>query len=185
MQRQPRTTISRKPLALVVSLCLAVSAVLIPVGAHLPRWIEMELVLIAWWVVWVGVLGWLLWRGHVVEDDAEWTKRSKYRAMEVLPWLAASRDFGCIAFGCGEVGLVILAVALIVAAVFAIVEFVIPGIALLLFLSIGGMLARSVNDTHGCEGRVGKSLFWGVAWATVYIGPLAAIVVWVSSLLKH
>ena len=51
-------------------ICFAVSAVLIPVAAHLPHWVEFELVLAAWWVVWVIALSWLLVNAHFVSHDA-------------------------------------------------------------------------------------------------------------------
>lgn len=194
MNQPQRPKISRKPLVLAVSLCLAISAILIPVGAHLPRWIETEMVLAAWWLVWTIALAVILYRGHKVDDDAAWIggNRTKSLLKKVNDGPSSDLLGGCadpsgcfIDETCFTVVLAILGLILIGVSFFLIVEFVIPAIALLLLASIGGMFARAVNDTHGCEGRVGKSLFWGVAWATVYIGPLAAIVVWVSSLLKH
>jgi len=99
----------------------------------------------------------------------------------MLDW---STDIGCALSGCvGEIGLIILAIVLIIAGLLAVIEFVIPAIAILLFLSIGGMLARAVNDKHHCEGRLGLSVLWGAVWATVYVGPVAAIVIWVTALL--
>jgi len=181
-----RPKVSRKPIVLLVSLCLIVSAVLIPVALKLPRWVEIELVLGAWWLVWVIAMVVLLYRGHAVDDDAEWMGGRGKRSRAALDWLSIfPGDIGCLFEGCSEVLIAILAFLLLGLAVFVVVELIIPAIALLLLASIGGMFARAVNDTHDCQGRLGLSLFWGVLWATVYIGPVAAIAIWVSNYLAH
>ncbi len=46
----------------------------------------------------------------------------------------------------------------------------------LLYFVSRGMLARVVNDRRHCRGSVGRSVLWGLAWATVYTLPLAAAV---------
>lgn len=79
----------------------------------------------------------------------------------------------------------ILAVLLIGFALIVLVEFIIPAVAILLLISIGGMLARAVNDTHECEGRFGMSLLWGFLWATVYTGPVAVIILLVVIALQN
>jgi hypothetical protein len=191
-----RPKISRKPIVLLVSLCLILAAVLIPVGAHLPRWVEIEIVLGVWWLIWVIALTWILHRGHKVEDDANWTgmgsKKGSFldRFMPNSDKYSGCGDFaGCADPGCGEgfggIVVAILALILIGLAVILLVELIIPAIALLLFASIGGMFARAVNDTHDCEGSIGKSLFWGALWATVYIGPVAAVAIWLANYLAH
>lgn len=69
-----------------------------------------------------------------------------------------------------------LVAILLALAVFLLIEFAIPAVALVLLASIGGMLARAVNDRHDCEGRVGLSLAWGLIWSSLYVGPVAAAV---------
>src|SRR6476619_256049 len=54
--------------ALVV--CFIITAVLVPHAAHLPRWVEVELVIGGWWLVWVFALAYLLYRTCGVSDDA-------------------------------------------------------------------------------------------------------------------
>jgi len=49
--------------------CLVLSAVLFPTLLRLPRWIEFELVVAAWWVVWVVALTYLLYTGRGLIDD--------------------------------------------------------------------------------------------------------------------
>jgi hypothetical protein len=194
-QPPQRPKVSRKPIVILVSLCLILSAILIPVAAKLPKLLEAEIVLAAWWLVWVVALTWLLFRGHGVEDDAFWDgvgdKTGSWKR-----WFNSSDRSGCsdIGSGCGDLGcffddgcgsilLAIAAFILIGLAFLLLFELIVPAIALLLLASIGGMFARAVNDNHHCEGKLGLSLFWGAIWATIYVGPVAAIVIWVISLL--
>ena len=181
-----RPLISRKPLVLVMLVCLALSGILIPVGAHLPRWIEAEIVLAAWWVIWVGMLTYLLYQGHVVDDDALEVKFRSGKTGDLLnPFDMIDPLSGCLDGGCQTLALGVLAIGLLIGAVFVMVEFVIPAVAVLLLLSIGGMIARAVNDTNACQGRFGVALLWGSIWSTLYIGPIAALILWLPTILHH
>jgi hypothetical protein len=178
-----RGRVSRKPIAVVVALCLALSAVLIPVALRLPKIAEAEIVVGAWWAVWIGVLTFLLFRGDPVDDDADWIGQGTDRIKGWWDWAGLPWDLGCwFDEGCATVVLAIFVLLFLGLAFILLIEFVIPAIAILLFLSIGGMVARAVNDNHHCEGRFGLSLIWGAIWATVYVGPVAAVVIWVVSL---
>ncbi len=182
-----RQKVSRAAVVGVVTLCLLVSALLLPAAAHLPRFVEIELVLGAWWIVWVVVLTLLLYLGKEVDDShtPHFAARRSKIIWEVF-WLSLQAGGCAVAEGCLIVVVVLLVGVLVALALTLLVELVIPAIALLLLVSIGGMAARAANDTHGCAGRFGMSLLWGMLWATVYVGPLAAIVVWVSVLItKH
>ena len=184
MPPQTRPRVSRKVLVGVVCLCLALAATLLPVSLHLQKWVEAELVLFAWWVVWVCLLAWLLYRGHDVDDDGQ-IRFGGGRTGSCLD-LATYVDPGCGALfgeGCAAALVGVLVSVVLLAAVFLMIEFVVPAIALVLLASIGGMLARAVNDRHDCDGRFWRSLAWGTAWATVYIGPVAAIVIWAGTML--
>lgn len=166
--------VSRKPLALTVLLCLGVLVLVFSVAVKLPRWIEAEIILGIWWGTWVWILSWMLYQGHQVDNDAgvgfggDLSKRIGRGALDSIPC-------GC---GCGEFFLVFLALALLVLFAALLVEFALPALGFLLFLSIGGMFARAINDTHDCEGNLGRSLLWGGLWATLYVGPLIAVVPW-------
>jgi hypothetical protein len=186
MNPDPRPLVSRKPIVLIVGLCFLVSAVLIPVSLHLNRWIEVELVLAVWWLIWFVVMSWLLYEGHAIQDDAEFARPGIKWGGDFLDSAVSAGDLGClIGDGCGEAGLAVVGIVLLLIGVALLIEFIFPAIALLLLASIGGMFARAVNDTHDCEGRIGRSLFWAFAWATLYIGPIAAVVIWVSNYLAH
>jgi hypothetical protein len=166
--------VSRKPLALTVLLCLGVLVLVFSVAVRLPRWIEAEIILGIWWGTWVWILSWMLYQGHQVDDDAEvgfggdFSKKLGHGALESIP-------YGC---GCGEVFLLIAAVLILGLLLALLVEFALPALGFLLFLTVGGMFARAINDTHGCEGNLGRSLIWGGLWATLYVGPLLAVAPW-------
>lgn len=180
-----RRRVSRKPIAVIIALCLILSAALIPVALRLPKIAEAEIVMGVWWVVWVGLLTYLLFRGDPVDDDADWIGQGTDRVRGWWDWASAPWDLGCwFDEGCASVVLAVFAFLFLGLAFILLIEFVIPAIAILLFLSIGGMLARAVNDNHHCEGRLGLSLFWGTIWATVYVGPIAAIVIWVAAVMQ-
>ena len=80
--------------------------------------------------------------------------------------------------------LALAAVAVLVLA-WVFVEILIPLFSILLYGLIRGMLARIVNDDHGCAGQFGKSLLWGTVWASVYTGPMALLVWMVHLVLAH
>lgn len=171
-----RTSLSRRPLALALAACMLVAGLVVPQALHLPRWVEIELVLAAWWLTWCAVLFWILYRGSEVEDDAD-VEFATHRTRSAIQWTFGLGD-SCCWFN--EIGIAVFAVIVALLAVFFLVELAAPAVALLLFLSIGGMVARAVNDRHDCEGRVGPSLLWAVLWSTVYLGPASALAAWLS-----
>lgn len=186
MKRRVRTKVARKALVGVVLGCLVLSAILLPVSLRLPKWVEAEFVLLAWWAVWVGLLTWLLYRGVDVDDDGH-VEFGGGRSNWILD-VAHYADPGWAGMfdeGCGTTIAVVFVALLLVAAVLLVIEFAVPAIALVLLFSIGGMLARAVNDRHDCYGVLWRSLLWGSAWATLYIGPVAAIVLWAGAMLNR
>src|SRR5579871_6372683 len=61
--------VSGQVAALWLVICLLLTAVLIPMALKLPHWIEFEIVLGIWWIVWFSVLSWFLYQGFQVTDD--------------------------------------------------------------------------------------------------------------------
>jgi hypothetical protein len=53
----------------VVGGALVVLAAAVPGALRLPRWIELEVVLAGWWLVWTVALSALLYRGFRVAGD--------------------------------------------------------------------------------------------------------------------
>lgn len=170
----------------LLALCFAVSAILIPVAAHLPRWVEVELVLAAWWATWIVVLATLLYRGHTVSDDASaprWGRKGGNGSD-----LSSAGD-GCFWFGDASclggdvfVGLAIL-IALIVG-LWLLFEFILPALAFLLYLMIHRMLAVVVNAPRICRGSLSRAMGWAVLWASVYTAPLG-LLVWLVHAVEH
>lgn len=183
----PRPQLSGKWSALLLSVCFLASAVAIPVAAHLPEWIEFELVAGVWWLVWVLVLAYLLFNAHEVEDDVDppslGERRSKFFSGDpdgcgTILATEAIQDLGC-GLGCfGEGGAIVGLVLLAVLGIWFAIEFLIPLIAFLLYLAIKGMLSKVVDRECHCEGDGPRSLIWGMIWATVYTAPIA-LAIWV------
>lgn len=174
--------ISRKTIVPIVVTCLAVAALCIPIALHLPRFIEIELVLGAWWLIWTVTLFILLYRGHKVDDDTAVSGWSSSRFGSLDGTWADS--IGCVGDGCAEGFGYLVAGIFVIIGILLLVELIIPGLIILLLLSIGGMTARAINDRHDCDGRFVPSLLWSVVWSTVYTGPLIAIVVAISAYLR-
>ncbi len=166
--------------ALALAACFLVSAMLIPHAAHLPRWIETEMVLGTWWLIWVGVIAWLLCRGCRVGDDM-----ARPALNWNLDWPEGSAGSGDSCAGavidaaCSDAFVIVLAVILTVVGIWFIVEVLVPALAFLLYFVLRSMLALAVNDQRDCGGRPLRALFWSLVWATLYTAPIA-LVVWTA-----
>jgi hypothetical protein len=181
--RLPR--LSGKASAAWLVVCFVLTAVLIPVALRWPTWVKFELVLAAWWVIWLAVLTALLYGGRRVSDD--------HQLGEPRNWFGSAankpqppRDpnsswwdgfFWGWAWGDGEVILIIIGLILLVGLIWFLFEVAIPVLLFLLYFITRGMLARVVNDRHHCRGRVGAAVGWALVWATAYTAPLA-LAVW-------
>jgi hypothetical protein len=80
--RLPR--LSGKASAAWLLFCFLLTALLIPALLRLPRWIDYEIVLAAWWAVWLAVLSRLLYTGQHVADD--------HRLAQPRNWFASNRE---------------------------------------------------------------------------------------------
>jgi hypothetical protein len=176
-------TVSARTTALVVGAALIASAVLLPVSLKLPRWLEVEVVLGAWWAMLVVGLGVLLFRGTRFHED------HRFRIRFDLPELGGGLDVGDP--GCSDIegcaGIVIGVVLAVLAFVAAwiVIELLFPVVFFLLYWLVVKAIARVANDTHGCAGNLGCSLQWGVLWATVYTLPLALVVWGIHAIVPH
>jgi hypothetical protein len=190
MQALALPSVSGKMSALAMFLCLALSAglaYLLSAPLHLPVWVRWEIVVGAWWLVWLLALAHMLYWGKRLSDDhrmgapRSWFGGgSRGSSGGGSGWNLGPVDFQGTGEGCGEgcatVLAVIVAVIAVVAAAWLIIEVIIPALAFLLYVLIRGMLARVVNDRHACTGHLGRSLLWGSAWATAYAAPLAGLI---------
>ena len=180
--------LSASATAVVVTASLAASAVLLPASLKLPRWIEAELVLAAWWVIVTATLAMLLHRGFRLRDDfvyfAPWNRpaapadRSASKASS-----SGSGGSGGCADGCGSVDgdgciagiAVAIALAVAFGAAWVLVELVAPLTFFLTYWLFMRAIGRVANDRHGCEGDLSRSMGWGALWATAYVLPIAAL----------
>ena len=184
-------TVSARTTAVVVGLLLAVTGVLLPVSLKLPRWVEFEIVLIAWWAVLFGALAVLLHRGTRVREDHEFrvrwnlpelgTERSTLgTTLEGWGWLDIA---GCLDLeGCAGVLVGFVLVAVAIAAAWFVLELAFPAVFFLLYWLVVKAIADVANDRHGCEHNLGRAVAWGACWATLYTLPLA-LVVWAVHLI--
>jgi lysylphosphatidylglycerol synthetase-like protein (DUF2156 family) len=205
--------ISGRATALVVCASLAASAILLPASLKLPRWIEAELVLALWWVIVLGALSVLLYRGFRLRDDyvyfapwdrpsspsegADGAKKGKISSSNS----GSSSSSGCSSAdltGCGLDGCsggiegegclaaIVVGIGLAVAfgAAWVVVELAMPVVFLVMYWAFMRAIGRVANDRHGCEGSLSKSIGWGALWATIYVLPIAALT-WALHLLSR
>src|SRR6266852_3935566 len=95
-ESQSRTTLSESVRLPVVSgkvsagilvACLALTSVLIiPLARRFPPWIDFEIVLVGWWLVWVVALATLLYRGSQISDDHVHSGPRDWLAPFRKPW---------------------------------------------------------------------------------------------------
>jgi uncharacterized protein (DUF983 family) len=200
---QAPSAVSAKVTALVVGASLLLSAVVLPVSLKLPRWIEFEVVLFAWWSILFGTLAVLLYKGTVLRDDYAFSARwglsspnenavgdstaftSSSNASGNSSWLDV--DTGCAEVeGCGGMLAGLIFAALAFAATWILLEVAFPVLLFLAYWLLVGAIGRVVNDKHACESNLARATFWGALWATVYTFPVALVVWGIHTfVLKH
>lgn len=179
----PRVSATWTVIALLASL--GVAALALPRMASLPRWVEAELVVLCWWLVWSAVLSILLYRGFRLEDDwvyftpwDRWRHRAKNNpSSESSPPASSTKskyDIGCA--DDLDAVLVLLVFFVLLGAAWAFVELALPLAFMLAYMLILRALRRVAKDRHGCKGRLGPALGWGVLWATIYVAPLGGVI---------
>jgi hypothetical protein len=155
----------------------ALIAAIAPAALDLPRWIELEVVLLGWWLAWIFALTLLLFRGWRIARDfppslGVAAHQSGGPGERASRWLDVPDPSGCLDLE----GLVwILAVVAGVLLAGVIFEFVVPALFLGVYGLMTAALRRVANDHHDCEGRFVPSLLFGALWATVYTLPLAGL----------
>jgi hypothetical protein len=178
--------ISGAAAALLVLVVLALTAGLIPAVLRFSAFVEWQLTIGAWWLVWSATFGTLLFRGWRVAQDTHamgtmWSQ-GKGCGVEMPSLDGCNFGHGCSdPEGClGAIGMLIVAgLALIFA--WLLVELVLPVIFVAAYWLVVRGLIRVANDHHGCEGDALKSVAWGAIWALLYTAPLAALV-WLGHL---
>jgi hypothetical protein len=181
-------------------------ALLIPSVIKLPLWLDFEIVLAVWWLVWLVVLTRLLYTGQRVAADHQLAAPRNWfgtaapennRQKDPLdirkpksrqPGSGGWGNIGYVggdAEGCLYVLAFIVVAIVLVALIWFLVEIAIPVLFFLLYLMVRGMLAHVINDRHRCRGSVGRALTWGLVWSTLYTVPLAGVVWFVHYILSR
>lgn len=173
--------LSARTTALVMLGAFVLAALLVPGALRLPRWIEAELVLAAWWAIVGTTLATLLYRGYRLEDDYAHfvSPRPRRSSKSRLPDLGDLSGCGDAGEGCVGAAVAIVLVITLFGLSWLVVELVLPVVFLLAYGLFLRAIARVANDRHGCEGALGRALVRGWAWASLYVAPLA-LLVWVA-----
>jgi hypothetical protein len=186
--------------ALALMLCFVFTALAAPFAMHLPKWLEAEIVLGVWWVVWAIALSVILYRGTRVSDDHRFspsislgdlggggrTKRSSSSSSGTgfFDGLSGVGDLADGGEGCLYViGALLLAGAALLVA-WLLVELIVPTLFTLAYLLLIRALQVVTNDRHGCKGIPVRSAGYGSLWATIYILPLVVVVLIVHAVAR-
>lgn len=171
--------------ALLVAVAgFGLAALLVPAALKLPRFVEAEVVLVAWLgILWV-CLAVTLYRGarlgddHVLHIRAPDFKTPKAWYPETEIAVDASAELlGCIASeGCPVVGAVFAFAMLVLGASWLLAELLFPAFFLIAYTLLRAALTRVTNDAHECARSVPRALIWGFLWSGLYTAPLAAFV---------
>jgi hypothetical protein len=187
--------------AILLLVLFVAAAIILPLALHRSAWVEAEIVVAAWFVIWTAVLTWLGYSGRAVDED--WGGFQRPRRLfgreggssvgrslptDALPYVDLSGidlpdfDGGGDGGGLGCLG-VILASAVVIAAVAAIVVllyftigYVIPLVALALYTIVRAMLNHVAARGHVTRGDLALSFARGAIWAALYTAPLAVAI---------
>jgi hypothetical protein len=201
LEERRRLRLSGKTTAFGLVLAFLTTGILIPSMMRLAIWIELEIVLAAWWGIWLAVLSAMLYHGQRVADDHQlpsprswlnWGGKKEPETQSIKKsssssgWSGWYLDFsGADGEGCMWVLVAIVVAIALFFALWFLIEVAIPLVLFVLYLGARGMLSHVVNDRYRCKGRLGRALSWAFVWATVYTGPLAGVVWFVHFLLAR
>ena len=205
--------VSATSTALIVGAAMVLSTAAVPAALRLPRWVEIEVVVAAAFVVLATTLTVVLYRGLRLDDDHFFYRprlpwQSIEPAHEGAPPARAPKtrvggssgsgcdrgcgDVGCGSAGCDEgVGLlaVLAAVLAVIAAVvlfaWVIVEVSLPLVFLAFYQALMLGIRRAARDPRGCKGSLGPCVAWASLWAAVYVAPVGVLVWVLHEAIKH
>lgn len=178
--------------ALALLLCCSFTAAAAPFAMHLPTWLEAEIVLGAWWATWTATLAVLLYRGRPVVDDHRFSPSFWFGGNDAKPTVgkssSGSSGWGDLASADGEgcayvIGAILIAGAAVLLA-WLLVELVVPAVFTLAYMLLIRALRRATTDTHGCKGEPLRALGYGALWSSLYVLPIAAVVLLVHAIAK-
>ncbi len=181
--------------AVALLVLLVAAAVVLPLALHRSAWVEAEIVVGAWFVIWTAALTWLGYTGRTVEQDWEPFRPRRLFGRgggidsHSVPYFDASGltvpdlDMGGDGGGLGCLGAIVagfLAVA-VLAALLALfyftIGYVIPLVAIGLYTLVRAMLNHVAARGHVPRGDLATSLARGATWAGAYTAPIA-VAIW-------
>lgn len=177
--------------ALAVAVPFVVAAILFPKLMKLQAWVEAEVVLAVWWLVFASVLAVLLYRGYRLKDDylfvEPWKRFGGSSGGRGKTGSGISR--GCESLsgcdGCGGgldsegvlvVVLAAVAVAVLLGGAWVLAELALPIVLFAGYATITRALTRVAHDRHGCKGDLLKAGAWGGLWSALYLAPFSLLV---------
>lgn len=174
--------ISSRAAALVLLASMAAAAIVLPLATHRPPWIEIEIVLAAWWAAWVVVLAVVARVGVARARDAlvvrlPWSRRPRAKesfeiGLSVLDG-ASSLDLEGLLF----VVLLGLAFGFALLGAWLVVDVAVP---ILVFAASAAVL-RAGRDAGRSSTRASVA---ALGWATGLVAP-AALFVWLAHVFVH
>lgn len=176
---------SARRLTIGILAALGFTAATVPFAFHLPRWVEAELVVAAWWTIWSIVLAVIAYRGAKVADDhrpgsgrvVELTSKGTSKWSSKWSWIfeGASDPEGC------ALALLILAVVgVALLGAWLVVELVAPAVFIVAYRGVVRALAKA--HAANTRGNVVRSTLSGMGWAALGTAPLAVLVAIVHTL---
>jgi hypothetical protein len=174
---------SSRTTVLVLLAGFGLAALLLPAALKLPRFVETELVLVAWLGILWGSLAVILYSGARLGDDHLLRIRAP-DFMSPKPWspetevaLGAGEALAGVAGeGCAILGTILAIGMLVIGASWLVVELLFPALFVVAYTLLRAALTRVTNDAHDCAGSVPRALAWGFLWSGIYTAPLAAFV---------
>jgi hypothetical protein len=177
----PITRASAQRLTIGIIGALLFTAAAVPFALHLPRWLEAEVVVGAWWSIWSVVLAVVAYRGTKVEDDH---RPGSGRVVDLggSAKLVSLADVTPDVEGC-LVGIVVLAVVgLALLGAWLVAELVAPAVFIVAYRCVVRALAKA--HAANTRGDALRSALSGIGWAAVGTVPLAGVVAIVHLLLR-
>ena len=170
----PAVKASAQRMTVGILAALVVTATAVPFALHLPRWIEAEAVVGAWWTIWSVVLGVVAYRGTKIADDhrsGSGRVTGLNRDTPKWAWIleAAPDAEACLV---AIVVLAVVGVALLGA--WLVVELIAPAVFIVAYRCVVRALAKA--QAANTRGNVVRSALSGMGWAAIGTIPLAAVV---------
>ncbi len=150
---------------------MVAASVVLPLSLHQKAWIEAGIACGACWLVLVGFVAACLYSQPEIEDDNP-TPKARTEWGGVTADGVIESTVGCAPDGC----LILLGLILVVLVLVFLFEFIVPALIIALFWPLQTGLRALIARHPECADRLGPSIGWAAAWATLVVGPITAIV---------